>query len=134
MKPLTGPEAAILALIDEAASRGEKCPSNYTMADAIGYAANSISTLIQHLEGKGYITVERGNAKRVVTILATGARTAGFTEPKFKRPKMWFTRRVQTEPENPPVRIAPRDPCFFCAVPADRHDQAGCKQWRGMVA
>ena len=80
-RAVTNTEQAVIDFIAEAAARGEKCPSNTVIADHIGYGLTNISSLLKTIEAKGAITVERGNNKRVVTIVATGARTAGDVMP-----------------------------------------------------
>lgn len=37
--------------------------------------------------------------------------------------------RLTREKEEAMARAVNRDPCVGCAVPADRHDEHGCKQY-----
>lgn len=68
--------AKIFTLIKQAAQRGEVCPTNAILGERFGVRPKSISSSLSFLEANGMIEVERGNAWRVVTICATGAKTA----------------------------------------------------------
>lgn len=73
----------VLGMLTEAAARGEPCPGNRALADALGLrGANAATSRVSALERAGHITVERLPAARIVTITATGARTA---EPDTSR-------------------------------------------------
>ncbi len=82
--------ARVLAIIRSAADAGEKCPTNLEIADRVGYASISgPANAINLLEASGVITVQRGQASRVVTIVATGRSTAGrvrWAHHKFRDP------------------------------------------------
>ena len=70
-------ETLVMRLLENAAERGDQCPGNAFIAGAIG--AGSISAppeVIKGLEKKGYISVQRFQRSRVVTICATGKQTA----------------------------------------------------------
>lgn len=69
--------ANIFALIKQAAERGEACPTNTVLRERFGVGQSPISNAFAFLEANGMISVERSNDRRVVTILATGQRTAG---------------------------------------------------------
>ena len=75
----------ILAMLERAADAGQPCPTNAEITEALG--TSSLSTApdtIARLERDGLITVERGIRSRVVTIVATGHRTAGeITTPHW---------------------------------------------------
>jgi hypothetical protein len=70
---LTVVQQAVFDMLDEAAQRGAPCPTNSELERACGvvYA----SSAVQLIEKKGRIYVEREQNMRVVTIIATGART-----------------------------------------------------------
>lgn len=77
----------IFAILRETAERGEVCPTNDILAERFGCGTTVIVNALAFLEGAGMIAVERGSDKRVVTILASGKRTAG----KIRRPH-WSRR------------------------------------------
>lgn len=71
--------------IERAANAGEPCPSNGVLAEIAGLSGiGTPSILVKRLEEAGAIEVERGGRSRVVTIGATGRRTAGrIHKPHF---------------------------------------------------
>lgn len=79
----------IFALVRQAAERGEPCPPNAVLRERFGCGDQAISSALHFLAANGMIVVERGNDHRVVTICATGAKTAGTV----KKPH-WSTRRA----------------------------------------
>lgn len=79
----------IFALIRQAAERGERCPTNRTLGERFGVVDRVVCDALHFLESCGMIRVERGNDTRVVTIVATGQRTAG----KVCKPH-WSTRQA----------------------------------------
>jgi DNA-binding MarR family transcriptional regulator len=78
----------IFSLLKEAAERRAPCPKNYQLAVRLGCGIATVSAAIADLETAGLIKVERGNSSRVVTICASGARTAGTI-----REQHWRRRR-----------------------------------------
>ena len=71
----------ILAIIKQCAELGEPCPTNSVLAERMGLNSTAqIVRSIQFLEASGMIEVQRGASSRVITICATGARTAGHIE------------------------------------------------------
>ncbi|MFD1104601.1 SANT/Myb-like DNA-binding domain-containing protein [Sphingobium olei] len=76
------------AILERAANDGATCPTNNDLAEMLGYCSgNGPSGLVNLLEVSGYITVERSNCGRVVTISRTGKRTAGIIVQR--RPGDW---------------------------------------------
>ena len=70
--------AAIFRIIKACAEAGLECPSNTSLAERAGYqSTSSVSDAISFLAVAGYITVERSNRSRVVTIVSSGKKTAG---------------------------------------------------------
>ncbi len=69
--------AKIFGIIKQAAERGESCPTNRNLGERFGCGDTPIVNALVFLEANGMIEVERGNDRRVVTIRATGERTAG---------------------------------------------------------
>lgn len=68
----------IFAALKQCAAVGSECPSNKQLAERVGYKSTaSVSDAINFLATAGMIEVERGNHNRVITICATGKRTAG---------------------------------------------------------
>lgn len=71
----------ILQALTDAADKGEVCPDNRTLAKLVGYADPSCaSALVYRLEAWGLIEVEGRGYLRVITICATGAKTAVRSE------------------------------------------------------
>lgn len=67
----------ILELITAAADSDAPCPTNRVLCRAIGVSSSAtVSTMIETLENRGAIRVERMNDARVVEIVATGRKTA----------------------------------------------------------
>lgn len=138
--PLTPSERTVLNAIENAAARGERCPTNDRIAGLVRCGLGSASSLITSLERKGWIAVERGSANRVVTVVATGKCTAGeVTSPHFRLREqvdgearaagerraiargtgtVVRTLSVATAPEIEP-NYTQRDPCFFCGTRQD---------------
>lgn len=76
----------IFAVIKRAADAGETCPTNDTLAERFSCGTTSIVNALAFLEAAGMIAVARGNAQRVVTIIATGHKTAGTVgKPHWSR-------------------------------------------------
>jgi DNA-binding FadR family transcriptional regulator len=68
----------LFRIISQAADHGERCPTNKMLAERIGYkSASTVGEAISFLAVAGMITVERANNARVITITATGKKTAG---------------------------------------------------------
>lgn len=70
-------------IVERAANNDCACPTNAQLADMLGYSGiGHPSGLLSLLEAMGFITVERSNHGRVVTICKTGRRTAGIITPR----------------------------------------------------
>lgn len=123
-------EQAVLTAIASAAAMNGPCPSNDTLASLIG--ASSASTparCVKRLERKGVITVARGNSCRVVTVISTGAKTAGQVKSDHWRVRQPIGRRLRPRPDgregHGPANSAPtfvssdRTPCFYCGTRGD---------------
>lgn len=138
-----GDEAAFAA-IKRAAESGAACPTNIELAAIAGKSDSAVPTILDRLANRGLISVERGRRNRVVTILETGARTAGTVG----RPH-WSTRGVKiakagtaravaglpaAESDRPDDANLPpavhRDPCPRCGTRRD----AGCGHRAGRIA
>lgn len=121
----------VLRMIVRAAERGEKCPTNDCIAAAIGAASPSSGpTVLDRLARRGLITVERGNMLRVVTVLATGKRTAGvvkrdhwrFRPENAARRHIGYSARQKADKPIPVESPGPRlfrEPCPRCGTRAD---------------
>ena len=65
-------------MLEWAARNGEPCPTNAQIAFMIGKRSMSTAAAyVNQLETAGLIAVERGSCARVVTIVASGKKTAG---------------------------------------------------------
>ena len=93
---LSARETIVLKAVVRAARRDEPCPSNFEICGLIGCESIASATgVLQRLERKGLVKVERYQQARRVTILATGARTA---EPRFMV-RHWRSRAKLTRAE-----------------------------------
>ena len=82
-----------LAILEHAAEEGAPCPGNGPLSDLLNL--NSISgpvKIMQGLEARGLIRVERFAVGRVVEIVATGKRTA---QPVNTKPHFSIARRAE---------------------------------------
>ena len=82
-----------LAILEHAAEEGAPCPGNGPLSDLLNL--NSISgpvKIMQGLEARGLIRVERFAGGRIVEIVATGKRTA---RPASTHPHFTITRRAE---------------------------------------
>ncbi|MFA7604518.1 MAG: MarR family winged helix-turn-helix transcriptional regulator [Novosphingobium sp.] len=134
---LSPSEGAIYHRLVLAAERGQPCPRNSQICDDLGMLSSAtVSAMIGAIEMKGWIRVERGNCRRVVTIVETGARTAGKVNdrhwrlrPQSSAPRQPATARARASAKAedtgppPPAPIASREPCFRCGVRGD----IGCR-------
>jgi hypothetical protein len=125
-------DEVVLRLLTEAAEAGLKCPSNVEIAAAADMASPSTGPrVIKRLARHGLIEVETGQHARVVTIVATGKRTAGVAgrthwryrpenRHKLKRNYAPLKPKVETATlsEPNPTRVH-RDPCPRCGVRED---------------
>lgn len=91
-------ETVMFAVLTRAAALGEACPTCEYFAGLFGEEEGGVVSttvlVMQRLERQGLIHVERFQRSRVVTILATGQRTA---EPKNKTPHWRHIRAQLTE-------------------------------------
>ena len=68
----------VLTALSRAAAEGLVCPGNDALAGLSGVIGSATASgSVKRLERAGRIIVERGNNSRVVTIVATGKKTAG---------------------------------------------------------
>jgi DNA-binding GntR family transcriptional regulator len=78
--------AKIFAIVRQAAERGEPCPTNHVLRQRFACSDGSVVRALDFLEANGMIRVERGRSSRVVTISATGQKTAGSVDkPHWSR-------------------------------------------------
>lgn len=77
--------AKIYGVLKAAAERGSECPENGTLAERFSCSPGVIVRSLHYLEANGMIRVERGIRPRVVTIIATGKKTALIPPYKVKR-------------------------------------------------
>lgn len=70
-------ENVLLGMIAEAAVKGAPCPSNADMSLALGITPQAVINVMKRMETAGTIKVRRASQSRIVTIVETGAVTAG---------------------------------------------------------
>lgn len=73
---------AVLVVLQDAAANRERCPSDAEIGEATGLTADQVKWQLKKLEGAAFIIRRTVRAKadprfRVVTVVATGASTAG---------------------------------------------------------
>ena len=73
-------ERTVLAMIEAAAAVGHRAPKNAQISAALRVSRMMGSYYVTRLEQLGLISVERFAQSRIITIMATGAKTAG-TQP-----------------------------------------------------
>lgn len=91
--PLLRTRAEILFnMIQDAAEDGRACPTTNKIAETLGFASTaSVQRIMLELIDQGLIEVETFNSGRIVTICATGKKTA---QPKNMQPH-WRKRRME---------------------------------------
>jgi hypothetical protein len=78
-------DAIVLAMLENAARRGDACPANSLIACAVDSASiGTASLIVGRLERAGKITVRRGGASRQVTIVESGLSTADTVPVEMK--------------------------------------------------
>lgn len=80
-------DMAVYSALVRAAEAGAPCPTNAVLRDVTGHASpSSVVNAIKRLEEAGTITVLRFHRDRVVTITATGHKTAApaCTKPHWR--------------------------------------------------
>lgn len=92
---LTGRDAenVIINMITAAATKGEACPSNAVMAGALGVTPQSAINIMKRMETAGTIKVRRASQSRIVTIVETGATTAG----EIRAERSYAGRKITSE-------------------------------------
>lgn len=113
----------VFSLVEQAADKGQPCPTNEAIAAHMGIKSiGTASGYLSHLQRLGVIRLDRGQNARVVTIRATGRQTSG--EPG---PVHISRRRVAEHRQAPLILSAHREPCPRCGVRPDygcRHSGA----------
>lgn len=137
-------DADILDRLTRCAREGRPCPTNAELAVVLGVEGTTgACNALKRLEQSGLIKVERFAVHRIVTIVATGERTAGKPGKPHWRDRDAATvtqKKAQTNaakaiatpalaPKPEPVRVD-REPCTWCGVRAD----VGCKHNRAIRA
>jgi hypothetical protein len=129
--------------LTRAAESNQSCPSNEVLTGMLGATSHSSgAAALDRLARRGLIEVERYSNSRVVTIVATGLRTAGEPgTPHWRAGNV--TKAVDRKPQlasaaamSPGIIAEPaqvrvdRKPCTWCGTRAD----VGCKHNRAAVA
>jgi hypothetical protein len=87
MDDLSYPEQLVYEALREAAANGDQCPLNLDLEMITGFNSGSMGpVLVQRLERKGLIVVERYQRFRRVQIVATGQWTARSPSQHVERP------------------------------------------------
>ncbi len=116
---LSSTEASILSALTDAAARGLRCPTNEDLADMLGLrAVSSPVWLMQRLEARGAIRVERFQRERRVTIVATGQATAAV-----RNPAPHWRDRPRDVPAPSPSQLRERRPDTAGAIMAEARRQ-----------
>lgn len=85
---LTPAESIAYRMIYEAAEAGDCCPMNIDIEIEIGASSSSMGPkTVARLEAKGLIQVQRHHRARIVTITATGKRTAPPPNERTDKPR-----------------------------------------------
>jgi DNA-binding MarR family transcriptional regulator len=133
-------EQVLIDMIASAATRGETCPSNNVMAGALGVSPQSVINMMKRMEDAGRIRVRRSSQSRIVTIVETGATTAGvirtersYAGRKITSPKARFAKEMAEAVHTNDLKV----PCaragilslaegerLFAEICADLGDQA----------
>jgi len=67
----------VMSMIERAANGNEPCPTNRMLCKAVGVSsAATVSTMVDALEKRNLIKVERMSDARIVEIISTGRKTA----------------------------------------------------------
>jgi SOS-response transcriptional repressor LexA len=126
-------EAALLAWLVECAEAGRPCPTNRETSERLGLSSvNHATVLYQALEEQGLIRVECSRTARVVTIVASGGRTAGLlrTIAHYEKAE---SKEHRLSAAQIAARRVDRSACPRCAVRSD----VGCAhqaQARGLTS
>lgn len=107
---MTPNQAAIFAIIEAAALADELMPTGATIAERSGVKLTSVNSALYQLADAGIIDIESlGYGKRVVTIMATGQKTADpFGIPQLDLP--------ETASESFKAIARPRFTCWRCGA------------------
>lgn len=102
---LTWTERTTYRALEEAARKGEPCPSNIDIEMLCGYNSCSMGpVMVKRLERKGLIRVERFQRYRIVEIVATGERTARSEAMKADWPHVPKGARTPRPTDRKPYR------------------------------
>lgn len=87
--------ASIFRLIKLAAENGLECPTNAALAEAVGYRSTAnVAKALSFLAVAGMIEIERFNHTRIVTIVASGKKTAGAIRKPHHSAKINAVRSI----------------------------------------
>lgn len=100
IKQLADNRRKVFALVSEIAAAHERCPTDRTLAARIGLSQSSFARCILALSRDGKISSEKVGPCRVITIMATGQKTAAHC--KENAPK-----REQKAPRPPASKLVP---------------------------
>lgn len=130
----------IYEAVKAVARDGKPCPSNLALSMLVDRSLETTARYLSGLQDVGLIAIENPRPRcRIVTVHEIGKSTAApppkkmsISTAKYHTPEK-ASQRLQASLDKDRLaeaRRVTRDPCFACGVPADRHDQGGCKRWR----
>ena len=124
----------LLAMLTQYAEEGREAPTNHEMAEHLGIEhATTASKVLQRLEVRGDVAVQRFKDFRIITITATGKSTAAALPPAPS--PHTDGAAADDQPQGDAAGILPklkplsvdREPCRLCGVRGDigcRHSRA----------
>lgn len=133
---LSPQDQRVFDILNTAAESGAECPSNLAFCSWLNLGSVSRpAEILAKLEKAGLIKVERFSRSRIVTIIATGKRTAGEQKARkhwrvsgavnpgaytYNSPRRKAGIHVtDPRPDMETATFVHRDPCPFCGVRAD---------------
>ena len=109
----------LLDYLTEVAERGEVCPRNPVIAEAIGAKdAKNLPMWLGRLEREGYVGIERFGFERVVTITSNGKATAMPVVDQVATQHR-YEQSHKSMMANRGAVVVMRDPCFKCGARRD---------------
>ena len=120
----------VFELLESAGRHHQPCPSNTEISSRLNLDLAYVQDRIKRLVENGAIHIRKVANRRVVRIVESGFETAQPKKKAPSAPRKWSNKVISSAIVVPDDAHVFRDPCFACGVPADRHDQLGCKRWR----
>ncbi len=118
----------VFSVLANAAERGDRCPPNFVICDAIGQSRSSVAHHITCLAIVGRIELRVKSNLRAVHIVATGAKTQGF-DNFYERNAVPTLREVVKLPDPVPLT---RVGCPSCGTRLDADPSLCCTRGRAL--